>query len=177
MHKLTCFLLPILCLSLISTCRDEASRKQAPAPLRGASPGPVESASPVESAAPGTTASTPSGSPAAYCHVVDDPAGHGLAGFALWCLNVSTWTGRHGIYLEDLYVRESARGRGVGKALLARIARLAVERNCGRLEWAVLDWNEPAIGFYRRLGAEPMADWTVFRLTGPALAAVADLAC
>jgi GNAT superfamily N-acetyltransferase len=97
-------------------------------------------------------------------------------GFALFFHNYSTFMGRPGIYLEDLYVREPARGRGVGKALLARIARLAVERNCGRLEWAVLDWNEPALGFYRRLGAEPMADWTVFRLTGPALAAVADLA-
>jgi len=90
-------------------------------------------------------------------------------GFALFFHNFSTFVGRPGIYLEDLYVRPAARGSGIGKALLVRLARIAVERGCGRLEWAVLDWNEPAIGFYRRLGATAMDEWTVFRLTGAAL--------
>ena len=94
-------------------------------------------------------------------------------GFALFFHNFSTFLGRRGLYLEDLYVRPAARGRGVGRALLVRLAAIAVERGCGRLEWAVLDWNDPAIGFYRRLGASPMSDWTVFRLAGPALAALA----
>jgi len=95
--------------------------------------------------------------------------GSETAGFALFFHSYSTFLGRRGIYLEDLYVRPRHRGRGVGKALLARLAALAVARRCGRLEWAVLDWNEPAIGFYRRLGAEPMSEWTVFRLTGDPL--------
>jgi len=90
-------------------------------------------------------------------------------GFALFFHNFSTFVGRPGIYLEDLYVRPAARGSGIGKALLVRLARIAVERGCGRLEWAVLDWNEPAIGFYRRLGATAMDEWTVFRLTGATL--------
>jgi len=90
-------------------------------------------------------------------------------GFALFFHNFSTFVGRPGIYLEDLYVRPAARGSGIGKALLVRLARIAVERGCGRLEWAVLDWNEPAIGFYRRLGATAMYEWTVFRLTGATL--------
>ena len=90
-------------------------------------------------------------------------------GFALFFHNFSTFLGRPGIYLEDLFVRPAARGRGIGVALLARLARLAVERGCGRLEWSVLDWNEPAIGFYRKLGAVSMDDWTSFRLTGDAL--------
>jgi GNAT superfamily N-acetyltransferase len=90
-------------------------------------------------------------------------------GFALFFHNFSTFVGRPGIYLEDLYVRPAARGSGIGKALLVLLARIAVERGCGRLEWAVLDWNEPAIGFYRRLGATAMDEWTVFRLTGAAL--------
>lgn len=89
--------------------------------------------------------------------------------FALFFHNYSTFLGRPGLYLEDLYVRPEARGRGCGFALLRRLARVARERGCGRLEWWVLDWNESAIGFYRKLGAEPMSDWTVFRLTGPAL--------
>ena len=95
-------------------------------------------------------------------------------GFALYFHNYSTFLGRPGIYLEDLFVRPDARGRGVGRALLARLARIAVERGCGRLEWAVLDWNESAIGFYRKLGATAMDDWTVYRLTGDALVTVAD---
>jgi len=90
-------------------------------------------------------------------------------GFALFFHNFSTWTGRRGLYLEDLFVRPSARGRGVGKALLTRVAEIAVERGCPRFEWAVLDWNEPAIGFYRKLGARPMDEWTVYRMSGDAL--------
>ena len=90
-------------------------------------------------------------------------------GFALFFQNFSTFVGRPGIYLEDLYVRPEVRGQGVGRALLAHLARLAVARRCGRLEWAVLDWNEPAIKFYRKLGAVAMDEWTIFRLTGEAL--------
>lgn len=91
------------------------------------------------------------------------------AGFALFLHNFSTFLGKPGIYLEDLYVKPDFRGRGIGRALLECLARLAVERSCGRLEWAVLDWNEPAINFYRRLGAVPMDDWTTFRLSGEGL--------
>lgn len=96
------------------------------------------------------------------------------AGFALFFHNFSTFVGRHGLYLEDLYVRPDFRGRGVGAALLTFLGQLARERGCGRLEWSVLDWNEPAIGFYRKLGAKPMDDWTVFRVTGDALARLAE---
>lgn len=92
-------------------------------------------------------------------------------GFALFFHNFSTWLGRPGLYLEDLFVRPAARGKGLGKALFTHLARIATERGCGRMEWAVLDWNEPAIGFYRSLGAAPMSEWTVFRLAGPALKA------
>lgn len=90
-------------------------------------------------------------------------------GFALFFHNFSTFLGKPGIYLEDLYVRPEHRGAGAGSALLSRLAGLAVERGCGRLEWWVLDWNEPSIGFYERLGATAMDDWTVYRLTGAAL--------
>ncbi|QIN82631.1 GNAT family N-acetyltransferase [Rubrobacter tropicus] len=96
------------------------------------------------------------------------------AGFALFFHNYSTFLGKPGIYLEDLYVRPEFRGAGIGRALLARLARLTVERGCGRLEWWVLDWNEPSIGFYKKLGAVPMDDWTVYRLTGEALEALVD---
>ena len=96
------------------------------------------------------------------------------AGFALFFHNFSTFLGRPGIYLEDLFVRPELRGRGIGKALLARLAKLAVERRCGRLEWSVLDWNEPSIGFYKSLGAIPMDEWTVFRLSGEALGRIDD---
>ena len=91
------------------------------------------------------------------------------AGFALFFHNFSTFLGRPGIYLEDLFVLPERRGKGIGKALLVHLARLAVERGCGRLEWSVLDWNRPAIGFYESLGARPNDEWTVYRLTGDAL--------
>jgi GNAT superfamily N-acetyltransferase len=109
--------------------------------------------------------------PAVFAHIAEDEAGD-TVGFALWFLNYSTWTGVHGIYLEDLYVRPASRGSGHGKALLAELARICVQRGYGRLEWSVLDWNEPATAFYRALGAVPMDEWTVNRLTGPALAAL-----
>ncbi len=95
------------------------------------------------------------------------------AGFALYFHNFSTWTGKPGIWLEDLFVRPEFRGRGYGKALLVALAGIAVERGCGRFEWSVLDWNEPSIAFYRALGAVPMDEWTTFRVTGDALTALA----
>jgi GNAT superfamily N-acetyltransferase len=94
-------------------------------------------------------------------------------GFALFFHNFSTFEGKPGIYLEDLFVRPEARGSGLGKALLQRLAQLAIERDCARLEWWVLDWNEPSIGFYKSLGAKPMDEWTVFRVDGDALADLA----
>jgi GNAT superfamily N-acetyltransferase len=97
------------------------------------------------------------------------------AGFALFFHNFSTLLGRPGVYLEDLFVIPALRGHGIGKILLSFLARLAVERGCGRLEWWVLDWNEPAIRFYERLGAKPMDEWTVFRLTGETLEDLAQL--
>jgi GNAT superfamily N-acetyltransferase len=94
-------------------------------------------------------------------------------GFALFFHNFSTFEGRPGVYLEDLFVRPEARGSGLGTALLKALAQIAVERDCARLEWAVLDWNEPSIGFYKSLGARPMDEWTVFRLDGAALTELA----
>jgi GNAT superfamily N-acetyltransferase len=94
-------------------------------------------------------------------------------GFALFFHNYSTFLGRPGLYLEDLFVVPEGRGRGYGKALLARLAAIAVERNCGRFEWAVLDWNRPAIEFYEALGARPVDEWTIFRVTGEALETLA----
>ena len=108
--------------------------------------------------------------PAVFAHVAED-AGR-VVGFALWFLNYSTWTGQHGIYLEDLYVDESMRGSGYGKALLTELARVCVERGYQRLEWSVLKWNEPSIGFYRSLGAVAMDEWDTYRLAGPALQAL-----
>jgi GNAT superfamily N-acetyltransferase len=101
--------------------------------------------------------------------VVIGYAGDEPAGFALFFHNYSTFLGQPGIYLEDLYVMPHFRGHGFGKRLLAHLAALAVERGCGRFEWSVLDWNAPAIGFYKKLGAQPMDDWTIFRVTGDAL--------
>lgn len=108
-----------------------------------------------------------------YAEVVFACSGGTPVGFALFFHNFSTFKGRPGIYLEDLFVRPEARGQGIGKRLLAYLARTAVERRCARLEWAVLDWNEPSIGFYRSLGAVPMDEWTTFRLTDDALALLA----
>ncbi|WP_339487054.1 GNAT family N-acetyltransferase [Pseudomonas sp. EL_65y_Pfl2_R95] len=107
--------------------------------------------------------------PRPYAEVlIGELDGH-ACGFALFFHNFSTFLGKPGIYLEDLYVRADTRGSGLGKALLGTLAKLAVARGCGRLEWSVLDWNEPAIGFYKQLGANALEDWTQFRLTGDAL--------
>jgi GNAT superfamily N-acetyltransferase len=95
-------------------------------------------------------------------------------GFALYFHNFSTFLGRAGLYLEDLFVKPHARGRGIGKMLLRHLARIAVERGCGRFEWWVLDWNTPSIEFYKRMGAVPMDEWTVFRVTGDVLANLAE---
>ncbi len=108
-----------------------------------------------------------------YAEAILAEEGDTPLGFALFFHNFSTWTGKPGIYLEDLYVTPDARGSGVGKALLERLAAIAVARDCGRLEWSVLDWNEPAIAFYRSLGAVAMDEWTVNRVTGDALKALA----
>ncbi|MBV6806219.1 GNAT family N-acetyltransferase [Xanthomonas euvesicatoria] len=94
-------------------------------------------------------------------------------GFAVYFFNYSTWLGRNGLYLEDLFVRPEARGKGAGLALLRHLAQLAVQRGCGRFEWSVLDWNQPAIDFYKAVGARPMDGWTVYRLDGERLAAFA----
>ena len=110
-------------------------------------------------------------SPRAFCDIAE--ADGEAIGFALWFYNYSTFKGRAGIYLEDLFVRPAARGRGAGKALLRRLAQRCVDEGLGRLEWAVLDWNAPAIGFYDSLGAEALNDWIVRRLTGEALAKLA----
>lgn len=96
------------------------------------------------------------------------------AGFALFFHNFSTFLGKPGIYLEDLFVKPELRGKGIGKILLTYLGKLAIERDCGRVEWSVLDWNEPAINFYKKLGALPMDGWTVFRVTGKAIEKLAD---
>jgi GNAT superfamily N-acetyltransferase len=105
--------------------------------------------------------------PAVFAHVAEHDGQ--VAGFALWYLSFSTWQAGHGIYLEDLYVRPELRGSGLGRALLAELARLCVDRGYQRLEWAVLDWNTPSRGFYASLGAAEMSEWIVNRLSGPAL--------
>ena len=104
-------------------------------------------------------------------HPGDD--GPVIAGFALWFLNFSTWVGRHGIYLEDLYVRPEWRGHGYGRQLLVELARIADEREYGRVEWAVLDWNESAHRFYESLGASRMQEWTIWRVSGDGLSTLA----
>lgn len=112
-------------------------------------------------------ADTPSGRPALYAHVAE--ADGEIVGMAIWFLNYSTWTGNHGIYLEDLYVAPAYRSRGVGGALMAELAAIAVEQGYDRFQWWVLDWNAAAIDVYRRLGAVAMDEWTVHRLSGDAL--------
>lgn len=111
--------------------------------------------------------------PALFGHVA--VAGGDVVGFALWFVNYSTWLGKHGIYLEDLYVTPDLRGQGIGKALLAELAAICVRRGYGRLDWWVLDWNTPAIGFYTSIGAEAMSEWTVYRLAGQPLADLASV--
>jgi len=105
--------------------------------------------------------------PRAFCDIAEWEGAP--AGFALWFYNFSTFRGRHGIYLEDLFVRPAYRGHGIGKELVLNLARRAVRENCARVEWSVLDWNEPSIKFYEALGAIPMEEWTIYRLTGEAL--------
>lgn len=109
--------------------------------------------------------------PRAFCDIAQIDGAP--VGFALWFYNFSTFVGRHGIYLEDLFVRPDARGSGAGKALLAHLARRCLDENLGRLEWSVLDWNAPSIAFYDRLGAAAMDEWTIRRMTGEALRALA----
>jgi len=106
--------------------------------------------------------------PALFAHVAEDPE-HGVVGFTLWFLNYSTWLGKHGIYLEDLYVKPDHRGSGYGIALLSNLAQICVERGYGRLDWWVLDWNTPARGFYESLGANALTEWIPYRVTGEAL--------
>ena len=107
--------------------------------------------------------------PRPYCEALVAEDAGAPVGFALFFHNYSTFRGLPGIYLEDLFVLPEYRGRGHGKALLAALAKLALDRGCGRLEWAVLDWNEPAVGFYKSLGAVPLDEWTAYRVTGEAL--------
>ena len=111
--------------------------------------------------------------PKVFCEIAQ--WGGAPAGFALWFNNFSTFSGRHGIYLEDLYVRGAFRGRGIGKALLARLAGLCVENGWSRLQWSVLDWNAPAIGFYKKLGADVLPDWRLCRVGGGGLKKLAAL--
>ena len=128
----------------------------------------------VEATEDGLRAALFAARPAVFAHVAELDGE--VVGFALWFLNFSTWLGKHGIYLEDLYVTPATRGRGLGKALLAELAAICEREGYGRLEWWVLDWNEPAIGFYRSIGAEPMSAWTVQRLSGRPLADLAEAA-
>lgn len=110
--------------------------------------------------------------PKVFCELVEVDGD--IAGFAIWFLNYSTWQGKHGIYLEDLFIRPQFRGRGFGKALLKHLAQICVERGYGRFQWWVLDWNEPSIEFYKSFGAVAMDEWTVYRVTGDALIDLAN---
>lgn len=125
----------------------------------------------VENTVAAIEASLFSDEPRVFAHVVERDGE--IVGIAVWFVTYSTWTGRHGIWLEDLFVDEAQRAHGYGKALLASLASVCVERGYTRFEWSVLDWNAPAVGFYRSIGAEPMSEWTTQRLTGDALAALA----
>jgi GNAT superfamily N-acetyltransferase len=111
--------------------------------------------------------------PRVFCDMVEG-AGDSVAGFALWFYTFSTFRGRHGVYVEDIYVRPKFRRHGFGRALLAHAARRCVAENCARLEWSVLDWNEPALGFYRAQDAQMLDDWTICRLSGESLWRLAD---
>ncbi|MRH87817.1 GNAT family N-acetyltransferase [Nocardia sp. SYP-A9097] len=111
--------------------------------------------------------------PAVFAHVAEGPGEMGVVGCAIWFLNYSTWTGVHGIYLEDLYVKPETRGLGLGRDLLAALAREAVEQGYARVDWSVLDWNEPSINFYRSIGAVAQDEWTDYRLAGGALTRLA----
>jgi len=129
----------------------------------------------VQASADGLRAALFCDQPAVFCLIAEHDTGDGveIAGFALWFLNFSTWVGRHGVYLEDLYVRPRYRRNGYGKALLLHLVRIALERGYGRVEWSVLDWNVDAQHFYRAIGAVPMDEWTVWRLAGDQLATAA----
>ncbi|WP_405615606.1 GNAT family N-acetyltransferase [Streptomyces sp. NBC_00076] len=113
--------------------------------------------------------------PTTHALIATDDTTDEPIGYAIWFLNFSTWRGVHGIYLEDLYVRPTARGAGHGKALLTELARICVDRGYARLEWAVLNWNAPAIAFYEALGARPQDEWTVYRLTDESLVKVSRM--
>jgi GNAT superfamily N-acetyltransferase len=113
--------------------------------------------------------------PQRYAEALLAYEGSAPVGFAVYFHNFSTFLGKPGLYLEDIFIRPESRGKGYGKKILQYLAKIARERECGRIEWWVLDWNEPAINFYKGLGAQPMSDWTVYRLTGPALEKLADL--
>lgn len=110
--------------------------------------------------------------PSVFCDLVETDQGE-VAGFAVWFLNYSTWTGTHGVFLEDLFVKPEFRGHGYGKALLVHLAQECVAKGYHRLKWSVLDWNQPSIDFYRSLGAEALVEWTEFRMSDEALAALA----
>lgn len=114
--------------------------------------------------------------PQVYCLIsaINTPSGETVTGIAIWHLNYSTWKGKHGIYLEDLFVDPKFRGQGHGKALLVRLAKICVERGYPRFSWWVLDWNQPSIDFYKLLGAEAMNEWTVYRVSGDALTKLAS---
>ena len=114
-----------------------------------------------------------SDNPRVFCDLVETDEDE-IAGFAVWFLNYSTWTGTHGIFLEDLFVKDEFRGRGYGTALLSHLAQECVTKGYRRLQWSVLDWNQPSIDFYRSLGAEALDEWTVFRLKGESLTKLAD---
>lgn len=125
----------------------------------------------VENSAADLTSSLFGPDPKVFAHVVERE--ERIVGIAIWFLTYSTWTGRHGIWLEDLFVDADQRGRGYGKALIASLGAVALQRGYSRVEWTVLDWNAPSIAFYRSLGAEPMDEWTTQRMSGPALEALA----